>query len=69
MEVVADSPAAGAGLRAEDLIVAVNGSAVEGVDDLLREITGDLIGERVQLDVIRSGQPREVEVVPVELTT
>ena len=46
MEVVADSPAARAGLRAEDLIVAVNGAAVEGVDDLLREITGDLIGER-----------------------
>jgi serine protease Do len=68
VEVVADSPAASAGLRAEDLIVAVNGSAVEGVDDLLREITGDLIGERVQLDVIRSGQRHEVEVLPVELT-
>ena len=47
----------------------MNGSAVEGVDDLLREISGDLIGEPVRLDVIRSGQPRAVEVVPVELTT
>src|SRR6476469_7532091 len=32
VEVVAGSPASHAGLRAEDLIVAVNGSAVQGVD-------------------------------------
>ena len=57
VEVVADSPAARAGLRAEDLIVAVNGSAVQGVDDLMREITGDLVGETVRLDVIREGRP------------
>jgi serine protease Do len=67
VEVVADSPAARAGLRAEDLIVAVNESAVEGVDDLMREMAGDLVGERVRLDVIREGHERSVEVVPVEL--
>jgi serine protease Do len=69
VEVVADSPAARAGLRAEDLIVAVNAGAVEGVDDLLREMTGDLIGQRVQLDVIREGRQCTIEVVPVELVT
>jgi hypothetical protein len=37
------------------------------VDDLTREITGDLIGETVRLDVIREGQQRAVELVPVEL--
>jgi len=67
VEVVPDSPAERAGLRAEDLIVSVNGSAVDGVDDLLREMTGDLIGERVRLDVIRQGGQRVVEVVPIEL--
>ena len=67
VEVVADSPAAHAGLRAEDLIVAVNGAAVQGVDDLMREITGDLVGETVRLDVIREGGQRAVDVVPVEL--
>ena len=67
VEVVADSPAARAGLRAEDLIVAVNGSPVEGVDDLLREVTGDLIGESVRLDLIREGEQRAVDVVPLEL--
>jgi len=69
VEVVADSPASRAGLRAEDLIVSVDGSAVEGVDDLLRDITGDLIGERVRLDLIREGRQLVVEVVPVELVT
>ena len=67
VEVVADSPAADAGLRAEDLIVAVNGSPVQGVDDLMREITGELVGESVLLDVIREGRERVVAVVPVEL--
>jgi serine protease Do len=67
VEVVADSPAARAGLRAEDLIVAVNGSAVAGVDDLMREVSGELIGETVRLDVIREGKQRAVDVVPVEL--
>jgi serine protease Do len=67
VEVVADSPASRAGLRAEDLIVAVDGSAVEGVDDLMRVMTGDLIGSTVRLDVIREGAPRGVDVVPVEL--
>ena len=67
VEVVADSPASRAGLRAEDLIVAVDGSAVEGVDDLMRVMTGDLIGSNVRLDVIREGARRSVEVVPVEL--
>jgi serine protease Do len=69
VEVVADSPAARAALRAEDLIVAVNGRAVEGVDDLTREITGEQIGETVQLDVVREGQQLAVDVVPVELVT
>jgi S1-C subfamily serine protease len=40
---------------------------VEGVDDLTREITGEQIGDTVRLDVIREGQQRAVDVVPVEL--
>jgi serine protease Do len=67
VEVVADSPASRAGLRAEDLIVAVDGSAVDGVDDLMRVMTGDLIGSKVRLDVIREGAQLSVDVVPVEL--
>jgi S1-C subfamily serine protease len=61
------SPAARAGVRPEDLIVAVNEQPVEGVDDLLGRLTGDLIGTSVQLDLLREGTERRVDVVPVEL--
>jgi serine protease Do len=67
VEVVDGSPAAKAGLRPEDLIVAVGGTAVEGVDDLQRLMTGELIGERVTAAVIRDGRVLELELVPVEL--
>ncbi len=69
VEVVAGSPAARAGLRGEDLIVAVDGSRVEGVDDLLREVSGDLIGSRVRLDLVREGQRLALDVVPIELAS
>jgi S1-C subfamily serine protease len=54
-------------LRAEDLIVAVNGTAVESVDELLRELGGELIGRQVRLDVVREAAKISVDVVPVEL--
>ena len=61
------SPAAQAGLRREDLIVAVGETAVEGVDDLQRLMTGELIGESVNATVLREGNRIEVRLVPVEL--
>jgi len=67
VEVVEGSPAAKAGLRPEDLIVAVGGTAVEGADDLQRLMAGELIGERVTASVIREGRVLELELVPVEL--
>jgi S1-C subfamily serine protease len=39
----------------------------DDLDDLMREVSGELIGESVRLDVIREGTQRAVEVVPVEL--
>jgi S1-C subfamily serine protease len=67
VEVVEGSPAAQAGLRPEDLIVAVGGTHVEGVDDLQRLMTGELIGERLSASVIREGRSIELALVPVEL--
>jgi serine protease Do len=67
VEVVEGSPAAQAGLRPEDLIVAVGGTDVEGVDDLQRLMTGELIGERLSARVIREGRSIELALVPVEL--
>jgi S1-C subfamily serine protease len=67
VEVVEGSPAALAGLRPEDMIVAVEDTPVEGVDDLQRLMAGELIGSRVPATVVRDGVSLTVELVPVEL--
>ena len=67
VEVVEGSPAAKAGLRAEDLIVDLGGTPVAGVDDLQRLMTGELIGKSVTLTTVREGRRSSVGLVPVEL--
>ena len=67
VEVVEGSPAAVAGLRPEDLIVAVDGQPVESLDDLQRVMTSELIGRSVPMAVLRQEQELALEVVPVEL--
>jgi S1-C subfamily serine protease len=61
------SPAATAGVRAGDLIVGLDGRAVEGVGDLQRLLVGDLVGRRVTLDVARDGHLMELQLSPSEL--
>jgi serine protease Do len=67
VEVIAGSPAAAAGLRAEDLIVAVDGAPVRGVDDLQRLMTGERIGVPVELTLVREGAERSAQLTPREL--
>ena len=67
VETVDDSPADAAGLRPEDLILEVDGSPVESVNDLQRHMVGDVIGRTVRVTVHRSGQTFDVDLVPVEL--
>ncbi len=67
VEVVDESPAAAAGLRPEDLIVEVDGTAITGVQDLQRMMTGERIGSRLEATVVRGDQTIALELVPVEL--
>jgi S1-C subfamily serine protease len=68
VEVIEGSPAAAAGLRAEDLVVAVDGLPVRGIDDLLRLLTADRIGRRCEVEIVRDGASRTVGLTPRELT-
>ncbi len=67
VEVVPGSPAERAGLRAEDLIVDVDGTAVADVGDLQRLMGPDRIGRPVELGVVREGARQSLGLTPVEL--
>ena len=62
-----DGPAAAAGVRPEDLIVAVDGRPVERMDDLLRLMVGEAVGVPVTLGIVRAGRAIEIALVPAEL--
>jgi S1-C subfamily serine protease len=61
-----NSPAAKAGLREGEIVVAFNGCSVTGVDDLHKLLTEERIGEPTTLTVIKRADKREVSVVPAE---
>ncbi len=61
-----DSPAALAGIRVGDIIVALDGTAIAGVDDLQRVLTGGRIGDAVRVSVLRRDQRLELPVTPRE---
>jgi serine protease Do len=68
VEVAAGSPAARAGLQAEDLIVELDGAPIERVDEVQRLMTEDAIGRRLSARVFRGDRLLELELRPVELT-
>jgi serine protease Do len=69
VEVVGGSPAARAGLRAEDLIVAVDGEPMGDVGDLQRLMVAERIGQGIQVDVVREGAFLKLDLIPRELET
>ena len=62
-----DSPADRAGLRPEDLVLALDGTPIAAVEDLQRLMAEELIDEPVDVVVLRQGRRRELEIVPAEL--
>ncbi len=66
-QVVADGPAAQAGLRPHDLLVSANGETVTSAQSLQRLMLGDAIGQPLTLTVLRSDALLDVIVTPEEL--
>ncbi|MGA8217511.1 MAG: trypsin-like peptidase domain-containing protein [Solirubrobacterales bacterium] len=69
VEVVSGSPAARAGLRAEDLIVEVDAEPMGDVGDLQRLMVAERIGQRVEVNLVRDGSFLKIDLIPRELET
>jgi S1-C subfamily serine protease len=63
------SPAERGGLRTGDIIIALGGVRVSGVDDLHRQLTADRIGVAATLTILRGAERRQLTVVPKERHT
>jgi len=65
-EVLAGGPAAQAGLLAGDIVLSVDGVAIEGADDLIRLLNAERIGRATTVAILRGGAVEKKAVVPVE---
>jgi len=66
LSVEANSPAAIAGLREGDVIISLADQSVAGIDDLLRLLTADRIGNAVRVVALRGIAKRTLTIVPRE---
>lgn len=57
-----NGPAARAGLRDGDVIAVIDGRALTGVDDLLRLLTAERIGQALVFTIIRQGNVEKITV-------
>ena len=65
--VTANTPADIAGLKEGDVIVSLNQHAITSIDDIHRLLTRDVIGKRLEIEVLRDWTARlELSVVPGE---
>jgi S1-C subfamily serine protease len=62
--VVAGGPAAQAGVRPEDIVVALDGQPVEAISDMQRVLTGDRAGRTIEAQLVRGGEVLALAVVP-----
>lgn len=67
VEVVEGSPAAAAGLRPGDIVVAIDGEHVAGTRDIQRKMLADAIGAPTRIELVRDGTVLTIDAVPREL--
>ncbi|MBV9654877.1 MAG: trypsin-like peptidase domain-containing protein [Acetobacteraceae bacterium] len=65
-EIEPDSPAAQAGLQVGDILLALDGKPIAGVDDLIRTLAADAIGRRLDATIIRNAMIAHRQVKPRE---
>jgi S1-C subfamily serine protease len=61
-----DGPAAQAGLLPGDVVIRLDGLDINGVDDLIRTLDRERIDRTIEMDVLRMGRLRTIEIHPVE---
>ena len=66
-EVATGSPAERAGLRPEDLLVALDDASIEHVEDIQRRMTEDAIGRPLNVRIVRGERWLTLELVPTTL--
>jgi S1-C subfamily serine protease len=66
VSIAPNSPAANAGLKDGDVVLAFGGTPVTGVDDLHRLLTEEKIGVATGVTILRSARRRTITVVPAE---
>jgi S1-C subfamily serine protease len=67
VEVVTGSPAHQAGIRPGDIIVGADGEPLLDVSDLQRLLTGDRVGESLEITVVRGKAVTTIPTRPMEL--
>jgi S1-C subfamily serine protease len=60
------SPAELAGISVGDIILALDGVAISGADDLIRILGGDKIGRTVMIESLRRGEQRRAAITPIQ---
>jgi len=63
-ELLPDAPAARGGLAAGDIVVALDGTPIGGVDELHRALTEEKAGQEVTLSVLRAAEMQTIRAVP-----
>ncbi|HEX4171135.1 MAG TPA: PDZ domain-containing protein, partial [Acetobacteraceae bacterium] len=66
LDVMADGPAAAAGVQRGDVLLAFDGTAIAGVDDMHRMLTAERAGRPVPLLLLRRGELVALKAIPEE---
>ena len=66
LEVAPNGPAARAGVRPGDIVVALDGATIASLTDLQRALDAERIGKSTLLTIIRRGERRTISLTPAE---